>query len=142
MNTILGGFSIVAILLGTSGLASIGVANILKRHHDAKIKMLNKRIKTLEADLKRANATAMHNKRMREFYEERSGEYRRAFFEEQRKTKVEYKYIHVPSNNDLVPKEVLKEAFKKLMIYSHPDKGNCKDTSDFIKYKDIYDKLK
>lgn len=36
----------------------------------------------------------------------------------------------------------LKEAFKKLMIYSHPDKGICKDSSDFVKYKEIYDKIR
>lgn len=34
------------------------------------------------------------------------------------------------------------EAVRKAMIYSHPDKGNCSNSDDFIKYKKIYDKLK
>lgn len=38
--------------------------------------------------------------------------------------------------------ETLKIAFKKLMLYSHPDKGNCKDSGDFIKYRKLYEKFK
>lgn len=38
--------------------------------------------------------------------------------------------------------EEIVEAVKKAMIYSHPDKGNCSTSDDFIKYKKIYDNLK
>lgn len=51
------------------------------------------------------------------------------------------KYKKIEKNNQIVDKE-LKEAFRKLMIYSHPDKGFCKNSDDFIKYKKIYDSFK
>ena len=38
-------------------------------------------------------------------------------------------------------KDVL-EAVRKAMIYSHPDKGICSTSDDFIKYKKLYDTLK
>lgn len=54
--------------------------------------------------------------------------------------------LYFNSNNfnhkDIIDDKELKIAIKKLMIYSHPDKKLCKDSSDFIKYKEIYDKLK
>ena len=38
-------------------------------------------------------------------------------------------------------KEVV-EAVKKLMIYSHPDKGICSTSDDFIKYKKLYERIR
>lgn len=38
--------------------------------------------------------------------------------------------------------EDLKRAVKFAMIQAHPDKGNTKNTDDFIKFKELYDKLK
>lgn len=35
-----------------------------------------------------------------------------------------------------------KEAIKKAMIYSHPDKGMCRNGDDFIKFKKLYDEMK
>lgn len=34
------------------------------------------------------------------------------------------------------------DAIRKLMIYSHPDKGICSSSDDFIKYKKLYDRIK
>jgi len=36
----------------------------------------------------------------------------------------------------------IRSALKFAMIYSHPDKGNCKDADEFIKFKKLYDKYK
>ena len=40
-----------------------------------------------------------------------------------------------------IDKEIV-DAIKKLMIYSHPDKGICSSSDDFIKYKKLYDRIK
>jgi len=36
----------------------------------------------------------------------------------------------------------IKSALKFAMIYSHPDKGNCKNADEFIKFKKLYDTYK
>lgn len=36
----------------------------------------------------------------------------------------------------------IKSALRFAMIYSHPDKGNCKDADEFIKFKKLYDTYK
>lgn len=41
----------------------------------------------------------------------------------------------------IINKDILK-AIKKAVIYSHPDKGNCDNNEDFIKFKKLYDELK
>lgn len=38
--------------------------------------------------------------------------------------------------------EDIKEAIKFAMIQSHPDKGNCKANDEFIKFRELYNKLK
>lgn len=45
------------------------------------------------------------------------------------------------SNNVISDKEV-KEAVKFAMKFSHPDKGNCKTNDEFIKFRELYNKLK
>lgn len=42
--------------------------------------------------------------------------------------------IHI--NNDI------KSALRFAMIYSHPDKGNCKENDEFIKFKKLYDEYR
>ena len=37
---------------------------------------------------------------------------------------------------------IMKEAAKKAMIYSHPDKTGQNTTDEFIKFKKLYDSLK
>jgi len=81
-------------------------------------------------------------------------EYGKMAFEYKRELEKAYKTIDVykselkryksehSSNNDIVNDAELKAIIKKLMIYSHPDKGICKDSNDFIKYKEMYDKFK
>lgn len=38
--------------------------------------------------------------------------------------------------------EDVKEAVKFAMIQSHPDKNNCKTSDEFIKFRELYNKLK
>ena len=38
--------------------------------------------------------------------------------------------------------EDIKQAVKFAMIYSHPDKKNCKSNDEFIKFRELYNKLK
>lgn len=38
--------------------------------------------------------------------------------------------------------EEIKEAVKFAMIQSHPDKNNCKTSDEFIKFRELYNKLK
>lgn len=39
-------------------------------------------------------------------------------------------------------KVIIDEAIKKAMLYSHPDKGLCKDANDFIKFRELYNSRK
>ena len=38
--------------------------------------------------------------------------------------------------------EEIKEAVRFAMIQSHPDKNNCKTNDEFIKFRELYNKLK
>lgn len=138
MSTVLCGVAMSVVV----GIEVVLIGNMFKNYYNDRIAMLNKKIHKLELNSRKANASAKHYKQLKEYYEEQSIQYQQALYAEKGKVKVDYRYADSFRDKDLIPKETLKEAFKKLMVYSHPDKGNCKDSSDFVKYKKIYDGIK
>lgn len=138
MSTVLCGVAMSVVV----GIEVVLIGNMFKNYYNDRIAMLNKKIQKLESNSRKANASAKHYKQLKEYYEEQSIQYQQALYAEKGKVKVDYRYADSFRDKDLIPKETLKEAFKKLMVYSHPDKGNCKDSSDFVKYKKIYDGIK
>lgn len=138
MSTVLCGVAMSVVV----GIEIVLIGNMFKNYYNDRIAMLNKKIHKLELNSRKANASAKHYKQLKEYYEEQSIQYQQALYAEKGKVKVDYRYADSFRDKDLIPKETLKEAFKKLMVYSHPDKGNCKDSSDFVKYKKIYDGIK
>lgn len=48
----------------------------------------------------------------------------------------------IDSSSQINADKEIVEAIRKLMIYSHPDKGLCSTSDDFIKYKKLYERIR
>lgn len=125
------GFLFILLLIIASSIGFLIGLNIAKKNYD----IIERRLKERISSLLRQNSTLNSSLR-----------YYQSIASENNKVANHYKRLYDSKCRNIrgnqISDEMLKEAFKKLMIYSHPDKGNCKDSSDFIKYKDIYDKIK